>query len=84
MANKKITDCCTLDPPDHKPGVYPRWLAEQRVGLVLSGGMGQRAINIFAEHGIKVICGVASETPAKLVQNYLDGDLKPGENICDH
>ena len=27
-----------LTPPPHEPGVLPRWLAEQGVGLVLAGG----------------------------------------------
>lgn len=37
-----ITNRQDLTPPHHEPGVYPRWLAEQNVTVVLAGGMGER------------------------------------------
>ena len=73
-----------LDPPVHQPGVLPRWLRAQGVNLVIAGGMGRRAQGIFAEHGIKVLVGAPLESPEEIVRSYLDGDLKLGENVCDH
>jgi len=54
------------------------------VNLVITGGMGGRAQNIFAQQGIEVIVGAPADPPQSIVRSYLDGSLQPGENICDH
>jgi len=71
-------------PPPHEPGALPRWLHEQGVNLIIAGGMGQRAQNIFTEQGIRVIVGVPAGPPESIVRAYLDGKLQSGENLCDH
>jgi ATP-binding protein involved in chromosome partitioning len=71
-------------PPPHEPGVLPRWLGDLGVNLIIAGGMGQRAISLFAENGIKVITGSPSHEPETLVQGYLAGTLVSGPNVCDH
>ncbi|MDX9800147.1 MAG: NifB/NifX family molybdenum-iron cluster-binding protein [Spirochaetia bacterium] len=71
-------------PPPHEPGVLPRWLAEKKVDMIVSGGMGQRAQSLFTESGIKVVIGAPAETPEKIVEEYLKGTLVTGSNICDH
>ena len=81
---KTILNSRQLDPPAHQPGLLPRWLHDQGVSMVIAGGMGGRAQNIFAQHGIKVLVGAPAESPDTLVQSYLAGTLRPGENACDH
>jgi ATP-binding protein involved in chromosome partitioning len=71
-------------PPPHEPGLLPRWLGGLGVNLVIAGGMGQSALNLFAEQGIEVITGSASAAPEALVQGYLAGTLVSGPNVCDH
>ena len=71
-------------PPPHEPGVLPRWLGDLGVNLIIAGGMGQRALGLFTEKGIKVIIGSPSLEPEALVQNYLAGSLVSGPNVCDH
>jgi len=71
-------------PPPHEPGVLPRWLGELGVNLIIAGGMGQKAISVFAEGGIQVIIGAPNLAPEVLVQNYLAGSLVSGANVCDH
>lgn len=73
-----------ITPPDHQPGVYPKFLAEQGVSVIISGGMGQRAQQLFAQHDIDVCIGANTESPSKLVEQYLNGQLQSGENFCDH
>jgi ATP-binding protein involved in chromosome partitioning len=73
-----------LVPPPHEPGVLPRWLGELQVDLIIAGGMGQRALNLFTEQGIKVVTGAPNLPPEVLVQNYLAGSLATGPNVCDH
>lgn len=74
----------TLTPPVHEPGLLPRWLGEKKVDVVIAGGMGQRAVSLFTEQGIKVITGAASLSPAELAAAYLAGRLQTGDNACDH
>ena len=71
-------------PPMHQPGVYPQFLAQQGVSVIIAGGMGQRAQQLFAQHNIEVCVGVSSESPSKLVEQYLKGQLQTGDNLCDH
>jgi ATP-binding protein involved in chromosome partitioning len=70
--------------PEHEPGLLPRWLAQKGVQVVIAGGMGRRAMGLFAESGIKVAVGAPAESPESLAASYLQGTLKSGENVCDH
>lgn len=73
-----------VEAPPHEPGLLPSWLAQRGVTAVLAGGMGQRAQDLFAQQGIVVVVGVPSETPKRLVAQYLTGTLRAGDNVCDH
>jgi predicted Fe-Mo cluster-binding NifX family protein len=73
-----------LTPPPHEPGVLPRWLSEMGVNLIIAGGMGQRALDLFAQNNIKVITGAPNQTPEELLSQYLEGTLVTGANVCDH
>ncbi len=84
VENKTITGMELVTPPAHEPGVFPRWLAGLSVELVIAGGMGQRAQNLFKENNIDVIVGAADNTPQELVEMYLRNELASGQNICDH
>jgi len=81
---KKILGRKDVDSPPHQPGLLPSWLAEQGVNLVIAGGMGQRALQIFQSHGIQVLVGASPEAPERIVGEYLAGTLKSGGNVCDH
>ncbi|MBN2560249.1 MAG: P-loop NTPase [Phycisphaerae bacterium] len=70
--------------PPHEPGLLPRWLHELGADVIIAGGMGQRAQQLFAQNGITVVVGAPAETPEQLASAYLSGTLQPGENICDH
>jgi Mrp family chromosome partitioning ATPase/predicted Fe-Mo cluster-binding NifX family protein len=73
-----------LTPPPHEPGVLPRWLSEMGVNLIIAGGMGQRALDLFAQSNIRVITGAPNQTPEELLSRYLEGTLVTGANVCDH
>jgi Mrp family chromosome partitioning ATPase/predicted Fe-Mo cluster-binding NifX family protein len=74
----------SVQPPPHAPGVLPRWLKEQGVDVVIAGGMGRRAQDLFAEQGIQVVVGAANAKAEDLVRQHLAGTLKTGQNVCDH
>jgi predicted Fe-Mo cluster-binding NifX family protein len=73
-----------LTPPPHEPGVLPKWLGEQKADMILAGGMGMRAQQLFSEQGIKVAVGAPALAPQELVEKLLEGSLECGDNICDH
>jgi ATP-binding protein involved in chromosome partitioning len=81
---KKILKREDLEAPPHEPGLLPKWLAERGANLIIAGGMGQRAQDLFCKSGIEVIVGAPSETPENLVNSYLVGTLHSGDNVCDH
>ena len=74
----------TLKAPPHQPGLLPRWLHEQGVTVVIAGGMGRRAQDLFAQNGIQVVVGAPADAPETLVRQFLAGDLRCGDNLCDH
>ncbi|HPW74384.1 MAG TPA: NifB/NifX family molybdenum-iron cluster-binding protein [Kiritimatiellia bacterium] len=84
LTGRKIIRREDAVPPPHEPGVLPRWLAEQKVEMVMAGGMGQRAQGLLAGQNIRVIVGLSPDTPENIIAQYLDGTLKSGENVCDH
>ena len=81
---KTISGIFTETAPGHAPGVLPQWLGQQKVNVVIAGGMGSRAQALFAQNGIQVVVGAAAGTPEEVVNAYLNGTLQMGANICDH
>lgn len=82
--NQKITNTNFVNPPVHEPGVYPKFLADKGVSTIISGGMGGKAQDLFAQNNIEVFMGIGAENPEVLVEQYLNKQLKSGENLCDH
>jgi ATP-binding protein involved in chromosome partitioning len=70
--------------PPHQPGLLPGWLAERGVGLIIAGGMGQRAKTMFETKQIQVIAGASDDAPESIIERYLSQSLQTGENACDH
>jgi len=83
-AEQKIIKLEEEKAPPHQPGLLPAWLAERGTNVIIAGGMGQRAQALFSQHGIEVVIGASTETPERLIEDYLRGALEVGANICDH
>ncbi|OIN96639.1 MAG: chromosome partitioning protein ParA [Deltaproteobacteria bacterium CG1_02_45_11] len=82
--NGEIKGKSMLTPPPHEPGVLPKWLNEQGANIIIAGGMGERAQQLFTQNGIKVITGAPMDSPDSLVHQYFSDSLVTGENVCDH
>lgn len=79
--NGKITKQESLQSPGHKPGVLPNFLADKGAKVIISGGMGGGAVDIFNERDVEVIVGASGEAkPA--VEAYLRGELKTTGSVC--
>jgi ATP-binding protein involved in chromosome partitioning len=71
-------------PPPHEPGVLPAWLHDLGANVIICGGMGMRAQQLFAQNDIQVVYGAPSLSAEEVVRAHLDGNLVTGDNICDH
>ena len=81
---KEIVKKELIPSPEHQPGLLPTWLAEKGVSLVIAGGMGMNAQNLFQQKGVKVVLGALESDPEKAVLSHLNDTLNTGGNICDH
>ena len=72
-----------LTPPPHEPGVLPRFLGENGIDVIITGGMGQMAVNLFNQQDIDVILGAQGRIDVNL-NEYLGGFLSSTGSSCDH
>jgi Mrp family chromosome partitioning ATPase/predicted Fe-Mo cluster-binding NifX family protein len=80
----QVAGSAELDPPEHGVGVIPEWLKAEGVTLVIAGGIGQQARDLFSRSGIEVISGVTISDPAEAVRAWLDGELAGTDTTCNH
>jgi len=82
--NNSIINITVMNPPEHQPGTYPRWVADNGATDVIAGGMGTMAINLFNEAGVNVFVGAPVDTPTNLVNNLLAKKLSLSANYCNN
>lgn len=79
--NGVITGRESIPNPGHKPGFLPNFLGDLGVNVVISGGMGQGAIDIFNQRNIEVITGAAGSAE-DCAKRYLAGELVSTGSVC--
>lgn len=84
VLNGQITEYAEEIPPEHVPGLYPKWVAEFGVTDVIAGGMGEKAISLFKEQGINAFVGAPMLAPLQIVKEFLAGKLQLDANYCNH
>jgi predicted Fe-Mo cluster-binding NifX family protein len=85
LNDENITSLELIDNPffeSHQPGQVPEFINNQSAKVMISGGMGRRALEFFAQYGINVKTG-ASGTVGTVIESYIAGDLKDGAS-CAH
>lgn len=70
-----------LDSPGHVPGALPNFLKQQGVQVVLTGGMGARAQELFTTEGIQVIVGVNGQLE-DVMARFLNHELVSTGEVC--
>ena len=71
----------TIANPGHRPGFLPNFLADRGVNVIISGGMGGGAVEIFNERNVEVVVGASGDAKAA-VEAYLKGNLKSTDSVC--
>lgn len=73
-----------LKSPKHQPGVLPKFLVNNDVNIIMAGGMGGKAQEIFNGENIEVVVGVAGGIN-HVISEYLEGKIESSESNCnDH
>ncbi len=80
-ADGKVISTQCVPNPGHKPGFLPNFLADMGVNVIIAGGMGGGAVEIFNERNIEVVVGAEGDAKAA-VEAYLRGELKSTGSIC--
>lgn len=78
---KEISSREFLPNPGHKPGFLPKYLAEKKVDVIISGGMGATAQELFNRNNIEIIVGAKGKLD-EVVANYVKGNLESTNSIC--
>lgn len=84
VENNLITDIKEVVPPEHVPGLYPKWIAQFGVTDVIAGGMGQQAIMLFNQQNINAFVGAPIKASKELVLDFLENKLTLSANYCNH
>ena len=71
-------------PPPHEQGVIPDWIAEEKVDVLFTGGIGPAARQILEQKGVTVVAGSPNGAPQYIVSQYVKGELQASDNTCDH
>lgn len=80
--SKTIENTTTLAPPPHDKGVLPAWLADMKCSVIIAGGMGAMAVNLFEQNGITVVTGAPPIEPQEVVAQFLNNSLTSDSNPC--
>ncbi len=67
----------------HAPGVVPAFLRDLGADVVITGGMGPRAIAMFERFGTEVVTG-ASGRIGEALETWLAGELAGTEPCAEH
>ncbi len=78
----KIIDRKEVKTPSHKPFFIPKFLSGKEVKVLITGGIGPRAINLFNELKIKVISGVEGSSE-EAIKKYLEGKIDENTEPCE-
>ncbi len=77
----KVLSKETKPNPGHRPGYLPLFLKELGVSVIIAGGMGETAQQLFNENGIEAFVGVQGLSD-DAVQRFVDGQLESTGSVC--
>lgn len=68
--------------PGHRPGFLPVFLKEREIDIIIAGGMGGSAQQLFSDNDIEVIVGAQGDCES-LIEQYLKGNLQSTGSVCN-
>ncbi|WZL73944.1 NifB/NifX family molybdenum-iron cluster-binding protein [Clostridiaceae bacterium 35-E11] len=76
-----IQDRSFLPSPGHRPGFLPPYLAQKGINMIIAGGMGATAQELFKENNVSVVVG-AQGTIDDVIEQYVNGTLISTGSVC--
>jgi len=83
IEENEVKEVNYVKPPEHTPGSFPKYLGAQGVDVIITGGMGAMAVNLFKQQDIDVVLGAKGRIDVNLSE-YLGGFLTSKGSVCDH
>lgn len=77
----EVVDKAFISNPGHKPGFLPVFLKENKTNVIIAGGMGETAQQLFIENGIDVFVGARGNVD-DIVNQFIGGVLKSTGSVC--
>ena len=81
IVNVEIMNKTFVENPGHRPGYLPVFLKEKKANVIIAGGMGATAQELFIENGIDVVVGAQGPTD-HIVKQFIGGALKSTGSVC--
>jgi len=78
VEGRQVKNVRAVDNPyygQHAPGQVPGFINSQGVNVMLTGGMGSRAVAFFEQYGIEAVTGAVG-TVRHALEQYLNGVLR--------
>lgn len=84
VVDGKVSNMTQVKNPGHKPNFLPHYLKDNfNIDYVIAGGMGQKALALFAQNNIEPIIGIAGEIK-QVAEDFVQGKLVSGASLCTH
>ncbi|KGN00879.1 dinitrogenase iron-molybdenum cofactor [Clostridium novyi A str. 4570] len=81
VEDNKIVNKEYIESPGHKPGFLPVFLNEKGANVIIAGGMGEHAQELFAQNNIQVVVGAVGSIEEN-VDQFIKGALKSTGSVC--
>jgi len=81
VKDNKIVNEKFVESPVHVPGKLPVFLHEQGSNVIIAGGMGQKAVDIFNANEIEVVVGASGDAHESVLK-YINCELKSTGSFC--
>ncbi|MEJ2068578.1 MAG: NifB/NifX family molybdenum-iron cluster-binding protein [Deltaproteobacteria bacterium] len=86
VEDKAVSNVQVIDNPyfsNHVPGAVPQFINEQGAQVMIAGGMGPRALELFNQFGIEAITTGMHGSLENILNAYLRGEIS-GATGCEH
>jgi len=81
IENNKVASREVIANPGHEPGFLPQFLKEKSVNIIIAGGMGPRAQELFRDANIDTILGIEGSIN-DTIDAFISGNLKSKGSSC--
>lgn len=81
IEDQKILRESLLTPPEHQPGLLPKFLYDRGIMTLIAANMGGMAVKIFEGLQMEVFYGL-SDNYQDIIKTYLEGTLVSSTTSC--